>query len=260
MIKRIKNKIDYFISKLYQKKFDLDLNSVMSDISFIKNRTLIYNYTHHYFWNLAPDWLRNHRIYFRNGNKGFGEDAFHTMWYYLLNHLKPKNVLEIGVYRGQTISLFGLISKNIGFECNIYGISPFSNAKDSVSDYIEIDYYEDTLKNIGNFNLNNIKLKKGFSNDKEMIEFIDSILWDLIYIDGNHDYDVVFEDFNNCARNLNIGGVIVLDDSALYTDFLNPSYSTKGHPGPSKMALNIDSNYFEEIFAIGHNRVFKKIK
>jgi len=32
--------------------------------------------------------------------RGFGENAFHTMWYLLLEEFKPATFLEIGVFRG----------------------------------------------------------------------------------------------------------------------------------------------------------------
>jgi len=36
-------------------------------------------------------------------------------------------------------------------------------------------------------------------------------------------------------------------------------YSSAGHPGPSKVAIEIDLNIFEEILSVGHNRIFKKL-
>src|SRR5437867_8857080 len=64
-----------------------------------------------YFWNGLPAPLREHRAYFHNvpqNRRGFGEDAFHTMWYLLLEEFEPANFLEIGVFRGQVISLVAL--------------------------------------------------------------------------------------------------------------------------------------------------------
>jgi hypothetical protein len=39
-----------------------------------------------------------------------------------------------------------------------------------------------------------------------MREVIKSIKWDLIFIDGNHDYEVVKEDFEICSKNIKKGG------------------------------------------------------
>ena len=92
-----------------------------------------------------------------------------------------------------------------------------------------------------------------------MVELIKSQSWDLIYIDGNHDYEIVKKDFEVCSSALSPNGLIILDDSSLYTDYSPPRYSTAGHPGPSKLANEIDKNKFKEILAVGHNRVFMKI-
>jgi hypothetical protein len=81
----------------------------------------------------------------------------------------------------------------------------------------------------------------------------------LIYINDNHDYEVAKYDFNICTENLKAGGIMVLDDASLYTDFNPPVYSTAGHPGPSKLTSEIDVKLFEEILSVGHNRVFKKL-
>jgi len=65
-------------------------------------RNLKYKYFHHFFWNLSPNWLQEHRQYFSHDMRGFGEDAFHAMWYLVFSEFKPNKILEIGVYRGQT--------------------------------------------------------------------------------------------------------------------------------------------------------------
>ena len=221
---------------------------------------LKYKYFHHFFWNLAPVWLRDHRKYFSHEKRGFGEDAFHAMWFFIFKEFHPKDILEIGIYRGQTLSLFSLLSKNFKYEANIHGISPFTPAGDNVSKYLEEpDYYSDVIINFKKFQLSQPFLHKGFSIDKAMAEVIRSKQWDLIYIDGNHDYEVAKADFIVSSQNVKKGGLIVLDDASLYTDFKPPFYSTAGHPGPSKVASEIDPDLFEEILSVGHNRVFKKL-
>src|SRR3954466_14699016 len=104
-----------------------------------------------YFHQRLPREFVEHRAYFHNvsGNRrGYGENAFHTLWYLLLQEFKPSTFLEIGVFRGQTISLVALWAKITGNHCEVRGISPFSTAGDSVSQYRQqLDYYKDTLGN-----------------------------------------------------------------------------------------------------------------
>jgi hypothetical protein len=239
----------------YRKEFDI--NSFRKDYP---TRNLQYNYFHQYFWTKTPDWLRAHRDYFKQDFRGYGEDAFHAMWYILFKEFAPKKALEIGVYRGQVISLWALLSDKLGTNTQISAISPFSPAGDQVSIYLKnIDYYQDVVKNCGVFSQTTPSLHKGYSTDQDMINIIRSQSWDLIYIDGNHDYEIVKKDFEVCGQSLSKNGLIVLDDSSLYTDYKPLGYSTAGHPGPSKIAQEIDPKKFVEILSVGHNRVFRKV-
>jgi hypothetical protein len=82
----------------------------------------------------------------------------------------------------------------------------------------------------------------------------------MIYIDGNHDYEVASKDWELCSSHVKQDGIIVLDDAALATSFDPPAYAaTRGHPGPSRLAEEIDRSRFREILQVGHNRVFQKI-
>lgn len=257
-IKGRKIQIDYEQSKKYNTFYDQEAS--LKQIKGYASPNEVYGYFHHYFWNKSPQWLMAHREYFKTDFRGFGEDAFHAMWYFIFKEFSPKKALEIGIYRGQVISLWGLLSEKLNINSDISGISPFSPAGDQVSVYLKnINYYEDVIKNYNYFNEKSAQLFKGYSTDKEMIEKIESEKWDLIYIDGNHDYEIVKKDFEICSNSLNKNGLIVLDDSSLYTEFKPKSYATAGHPGPSKIAQEIDLSNFEEILAVGHNRVFKKI-
>ena len=246
-------------SKKRNKKFDEEI-AIEAGSKLGQSLNTVYNYFHHYFWNFSPKWLRDHRDYFRKDFRGFGEDAFHAMWYKIFKEFSPKKTLEIGVYRGQVISLWGLLSENFDTGTDIHGISPFSPAGDHVSIYLRnINYYEDVIKNCTVFNRKLPTLHKGYSTDTGMIELIKSQSWDLIYIDGNHDYEIVKKDFHVCGQAVSVNGLIVLDDSSLYTGYKPSSYSTAGHPGPSRLAQEIDSSKFKEILSVGHNRVFKRI-
>jgi hypothetical protein len=265
VIKKIVNKIkillayfQYIYSKRFRKDLDIDIFSVNFERK-LPDIQQQYNIFHHYFWNNSPTWLKTHRGYFIKNQRGFGDDAFHSMWYFILRKYRPINLLEIGVYRGQVISLWSLISEKLSKPYNIHGISPFLNVGDNVSEYIDIDYMSDVKENFKQLNLILPTLHTGYSTDGDMIDFIKSKKWDLIYIDGSHDYDIVKQDFELCASSLSQKGIIVLDDSALYTSYKPSLFASAGHPGPSLVAAEIDSTIFTEILSIGHNRVFQLI-
>jgi len=251
--------IFYLFSKKYDKEFDEDLLVTEVPHKF-KSLQKQYMFFHHSFWNKMPVFVQAHRFYFRQEQRGFGEDAFHSMWYELLREFRPKQLLEIGVYRGQVISLWALVAKELKLSCDIHGISPFSSAGDTVSAYIGgIDYYDDVIANFNHFSLPLPNLHKGLSTDPDMVKVIKSKKWDLIYIDGSHDYDIVKSDFLLCGSMLSENGLVILDDSAMNTDFIPPVYASSGHPGPSELAAEIDGTKFREILSVGHNRVFQKI-
>lgn len=213
----------------------------------------------HYFDRNLPAQLREHRTYFTQNRRGFGEDAFHTLWFLLFREFRPASFLEIGVFRGQSLSLAALLAREFQLECFVQGISPFSTAGDAVSKYrAGLDYYADTLKNFAHFQLPAPALLQAYSTDATAAQLIRSRTWNLIYIDGNHDYPIAKQDWELCAQNLAAGGIIVLDDAGLTTGFRPPAFATAGHPGPSQLASEIDRTRFAEILQVGHNRVFQK--
>jgi hypothetical protein len=221
---------------------------------------LQYAYCNYYFDHFLPADVVEHRRYFSQKNRGFGEAAFHAMWFFLFEHFRPANALEIGVYRGQTITLWKLLSRSFGFTCEISAISPFSSSGDACSTYSStIDYYKDTINNHQHFGLDLPRFCKEFSTAPAAESLIKSLPWSVIYIDGNHDYEVASHDWKLCSAAVALYGIIILDDSALNTDYRPPGFSTAGHPGPSKVAAEIDRNKFREIFSVGHNRVFQRI-
>ena len=101
-------------------------------------------------------------------------------------------------------------------------------------------------------------LFKALSTDPEAVEYLQSRPWDMIYIDGNHEYEIVLKDYKLCLENLRKGGILVLDDASLNTDYKPPSFSFAGHPGPSRVAREYAEKDMEFIGAVWHNKVYRK--
>jgi len=219
-----------------------------------------YLYCVYHFDYFLPEVLREHRRYFAQNRRGFGEDAFHAMWFLLFQEFRPSRALEIGVYRGQTVTLWKLLARHFGFECAVGCVSPFTPAGDSVSRYGEqLDYLADMQLNHRHFGLPLPEVCRQYSTASEAQAFIAGRPWNVIYIDGNHDYEIVSQDWAVCSRAVPPGGLIVLDDAALDTEYHPPRFATAGHPGPSRLAREIDPGRFREILAVGHNRVFQRL-
>jgi hypothetical protein len=207
------------------------------------------------FLKFCPKWIINHRKYFKD--KGFGEDAFHAFWFDIIRTFKPERLLEIGVYRGQVISLWALIGKELDIEMEVVGISPLNNSADTVSSYVSMDYESDIYSNFLHFSLDLPIIKKGLSRD--YIDFIRTGDWDLIYIDGSHDYEDVLLDLESAYVGLKKGGLVILDDSSIFTSF-KPliTRAFKGHPGPSRIFSDIDINKWTFLCGVGHNNLLCK--
>lgn len=212
----------------------------------------------------APLFIKRHRGFFQKEQRGFGEDAFHAMWFSLFLEFKPLRCLEIGVYRGQVVSLWGLLSRRLSIECEIYALSPFEPVGDTVGSYRDdVDYEADVKANLQRFNLSNVTLVKALSHSKEGQEFITASSWDLVYVDGSHEYDTVRADCTNSIKALRKGGLLVMDDAALYRPYTPFPGTFAGHPGPSEVAEELISGSIQEwqvayLGHVGHNLIFQK--
>ena len=254
----INAKCQKYIYSLRREKFSTKLSFTESAKKFTL-RNEFHAYMHHYLLHLAPPPVREHREYFSQNNRGFGEEAFHGMWWTIFQEFKPKLVLEIGVYRGQVVTLWGILAKLLDFKCEVHGVSPFSTTGDKVSAYMaNLDYLQDTLNSNRYFDLPDPFFIKAYSTDVAAVDYIKSRKWDLIYIDGNHDYEVVLADYEICRDSLADDGLLVMDDSSLYTDFEPPSFSFAGHPGPSRVVQELAMKELHFLGGVGHNNVFIK--
>lgn len=243
----------------YQKLFDVDMSFTEAAKHF-GSRNELHAYAHHYFHHICPQELREHRLYFSQHGRGFGEDAFHAMWWMLFKEFRPVSCLEIGVFRGQVISLWGLIAKMLATPCDIHGISPFAPLGDAVSNYRgDIDYLDDTQKAFSTFGLASPTLVRALSTDTSAIDHIHEREWDLIYIDGCHDYEVALADYHQCVMQLKLGGLLVMDDASLGSEFQPPKFSFAGHPGPSRVVQEFAMKDLHFLGAVGHNNVFMKL-
>lgn len=223
----------------------------------VPNENDRYKYFQWLFRSRLDHSLVAHRRYFASEGRGFGDDAFHAMWEKLLSEFAPLTMLEIGVYRGQTLSLWHLISGFNRVEAEIWGVSPLENLGDEVSEYADLDYEQDIRDSFSSLGISNPNLFKGKSQDIAAVDFIKSKVWDLVYIDGSHDVEDVRRDAVLAGEVLRSGGILVLDDASVGSSY---TLSFPGWPGPSEVAAELSSGQsFALIGTCGHNRVFQKV-
>lgn len=149
--------------------------------------------------------LNRHRSWVETNIWGFGERSFHYLWKILLSELAENpNILEIGVFRGQTLSLFMLLRP----DAVVYGITPLSTE----GGMWESDYGDDVRKIHDEFELRQPIILKGLSTDRNIVAAAHERYYDMVYIDGGHTYEVVMNDFLNYAPLVKEGGFLVIDD------------------------------------------------
>lgn len=232
--------------------------------------------------------LKEHRDFIEKNNLGFGDRAFHYMWYLLISHLVLKNghpkVLEIGVYKGQVISLWALIAKYLNSTIDIVAVSPFTGNisnnvflnnpfVNKVRGYISQKFIQN--QKVGNYhprqdyfsiirevfehfelNFDEVNKIKGYSNSEPVLKCIKDMHLDIVYIDGDHSYDAVVKDIQNYSSLIKPSGFLVMDDASY---FLPGNQFWKGYEEVSRACAIIEDLGFTNVLNVGHNRIYQKI-
>lgn len=228
-------------------------------------------------------WLKHHRDIIEQNSWGTGDRAFHYMWYLLLSdvaqNFSPIQCLEIGVFKGQIISLWAKIAKELGLNASITAISPLegntkptSKLSHKVKTLVDLKYrklakegnlypeesYLDIIQNVFitfELELSDINLIKGYSNDPNVVTPMQEKHFSLIYIDGDHSFEGVRADILNYAPLLEDGGYLIMDDASCC---IPGQKFWKGHEDVSRACEELPNLGFKNILNIGHNRVYKK--
>ena len=198
-----------------------------------------------------------------NAAEGFGEHAFCWNWQLIVDAMPPSfKFLEIGVYKGRTLGVIQLLATQMKKECEIYGITPLTNVGDKYSRYNDENYSYSLFMNLNKMgvDIDNINIVKGLSTDFTAMNDVNATgPYDVVFIDGCHDYEVVCKDIMNYIPMLKSGGYLVMDDASLFLD--KPYGQFLGHKDVCqaiKDTIDIGRLGLTHIFAVGHNRVWRK--
>jgi hypothetical protein len=254
-------------------------------ISTYKNTAQDNSDLHNDFTELTDtiSYLKMHRDFIEQNQWGFGDRAFHYLWWLMLIEASqlfdPLRTLEIGVYKGQVISLWSLIAKELKSNINITAISPFEgntkpmsrivrkvrtildgNYREAVKVgnlYQKSNYIADVERIFSLFELDGSRLRciKGYSNDPTVVEQIRGERFAIIYIDGDHTFDVARSDINTYAPLVEQGGYLVMDDASF---FLPGSGFHKGVESVSRACEEVPTYGFVNVLNVGHNRVYRR--
>ena len=194
---------------------------------------------------------------------GFGELPFSWNWKLLVDECpKSFRFLEIGVYKGRVLAQVGMLANRMGKQCELLGVTPLSTSGDKYSQYADVEYLSEIHKNLQTCGVSKDRLQilKGFSQEPHILAQVkEKGPFDIVFVDGSHDYENVCCDIYNYGELVKPGGFFVMDDSSLYVP--HPYGQFHGHPDVSKAARDYLENnpQYEHLFAVGHNRVWKKV-
>lgn len=156
--------------------------------------------------------LKDLRDFVEQNAFGFGERSFLQLHRMLIQSFEQKDltVMEIGVFRGQILSCWGLLKCLCKKDIRIIGVTPL----DSSDNHWESDYALDIQIISDLFGLPYPEIIKGSSLDKEVIKKCKDLSLNILYIDGFHSYDAVISDIKNYSPLVKVGGYMIIDDSA----------------------------------------------
>jgi SAM-dependent methyltransferase len=209
--------------------------------------------------------LSNHFNIITEYKLAYGEKPFMYLWPLIVSQIpEGGKFLEIGVYKGSILALTQTVSKHLNLNITSYGLTPLSNAGDKYSnyDYLDYGYYISFLYHKLEIDINDTIIIEGLSTDENAKEAakIESP-YDVVYIDGGHDYETVINDIELCNQILKPGGILVMDDASSELNLSKNHPGFTGHPDVAKAIIDDLDNRdnYKHLFACGHNRVWKKL-
>ena len=195
------------------------------------------------------------------------EKVFSYMWLILVQEI-PSNFkfLEIGVFKGRVLSLIELLNKHFKKNGVVRGITPLSTSGDKYSRYPNLDYYKCIQNNYTQLGLDikNINIIQGYSQEQVVIQKAND-KYDIIFIDGCHDYESVCKDIENYSNMIKKDGFLVMDDCACHIEYPYSQHKARGVPYYGYLDVSnaikdkLDTTKFKFLFALSHNIVWQKI-
>lgn len=165
----------------------------------------------------ADSLLVGHRGHVEEHRLGFGDRAFHAMWRLLLAEAHERfgntDLLEIGVFKGQVVSLWALLARTYGWPVRIHAVTPFEGQplpgfrwwralqlrlnprfRERVrsGDFYPEDGYEQIVRRLFaryELDFESVRWFRGYSNAPEVLAAVRDAAFQIIYIDGAHTYE-----------------------------------------------------------------------
>ncbi len=232
----------------------------------------------------ADPLLTRHRRHVEENKLGFGDPAFHAMWTSLLAAAAKRfgsvRALEIGVFKGQIISLWSLLARELALDVEVSALGPlagqpaptlkllnkiryrldrrFREQIDNANFYANEDYPAILRAHFAHHGLNfdTVRVHRGFSNAPEILRDLNKAEFHVVYVDGDHSYDGALADFKTFSAKIPLGGWLVADDAG--GDLPGTSF-WKGHEAVTRAVQIMPSLGFKNVLNVGHNRIFERV-
>jgi len=228
--------------------------------------------------------LAAHRRHVELEKLGFGDPSFHYMWYLLLQAASEKfgrvRCLEIGVFKGQVISLWSLLARELKLPLEVHALAPLAGKPappltlwNRIRFGLDRGYREEVMT--GNFyadedyeaivrahfahhglSFDSVRLHRGFSTDTALLASMSEERFELIYVDGDHREAGARHDFATFGAKVLPGGWLVADDAA--ADLQGTAF-WKGYPEVTAALSELTPLGFVNVLNVGHNRVFQRV-
>ena len=208
--------------------------------------------------NADPE-LKAYRDWVENNAFGFGERCFYWMWYRIIQRMPQTfNFLEVGVFRGQILGLVSILARRLQKADHRVGVTPL----DSTDGHWKSDYRRDIehLHKVHRIDPD-YTIIKGLSGDPAVQKKAAKRKYDIVYIDGGHDFDVVQSDLAFYPTLVKPGGFLVIDDCNNRVDM--PDGYFRGIQSVSDAVDEVmppfkENPEWEFMFNIVHNRVLRR--
>lgn len=233
----------------------------------------------------AEPLLAHHRRHVDEHQLGFGDPAFHAMWAALLPHAVARfgtvRALEIGVFKGQVISLWSLLARELRLDVRVSAVTPlagqpmphgrlvrwlryrfdrkFRERVDNGDFYAADDYERVVRAHFGFHGLefDRVTLHRGYSNDPALLAKLANETYHLVYVDGDHSFEGARHDFTTFGPKVVPGGWLIADDAGC--DLPGTAF-WKGHEAVSRAVAVLPNLGFTNVLNVGHNRVYERTR
>lgn len=218
-------------------------------------------------FNMGTDsipWLKAHRDFIEDSYKkgviyGHGARCLQYMWKLVVDELPPEfSFLEIGVYKGQILSLMQLLSDHTNKKPKIVGVTPLLDP--DFAEYNRLPYIANIYQTFS-LKLDNTTIIDGKSQDENVVKRVTELgPFDVVYVDGDHSYQATVDDIKNYDKCLKSGGLMIVDDASDYKKIPTYASTFKGIIEVSNAVrdtLEVNPDY-EDILTCMHVRIFRK--